>query len=894
MAELATSPFLANDVEVHPTRNIIVRKGVETKLEPRVMDVLRYFAAHAGEVQTRNDLIDALWGVEFGGDESLTRAVSRLRQALKQIGADPGMVETVPKRGYLFSAAISELPAPASPPTPETLEAQRSSPAEAAPEATAAEPAPPRAAEAASSASDSAPGNVIAQFFSNAQSLRRRRVVRAALIYAAFSVAIFSLLEAASGPFGIDEGAQRIILIAVLSMFPMFLLGSWFIDMAPHLRGEGAAREDTPAQRRMDVAIIAAVAVGVALAVVRLATLSAGEGGDDVAAGLAAQDAISFRDIPSNSVAVLPFDCAPDETSAEFCRSIAFETVNLLWSVNGLRVNSSTGSLREEFLNRDTREIASILGVAHLVTGSVRRSGDQARIVATLVDARSDRIVASTAVSASLRNELDAQEALANAVLEGLGFERRVGAPERVEALSEVEIAGRPALDLFIDARAQLAQRDALSVAQALRTLNALVERFPDLADIRASLALAHLLDADSQYGETPVAQAAELARPHIDRALELAPDLPEAAAADGLAALLERRWDTAQARLAVATELLPGRGEYWSWLALARDGAGDVIGARRALTRAIELDPLSPVVMSAYVEAFAEADPDAARAAAQRYARARPDDPVNIRARASLALGEGDLVAAHDALSALSAQSAELAELEAERLGWIYWRLGMTASAGEAWSGFADLQQIQALADYRLGRCDDAFDWADSQIFLRSGARIRILAASFAACAEDWEGVRRVLGPIADDISAAPEYLLRLHPEAPGLPAALLAVAARETGQSATAELQALNGLLDHLLALRGEGLVSERDVALAAAHYAAGSGEGEGAAIAFARAFDEGRREPPEIEPALAPWRDIEAAQALIENFNALIAEQRLRVTGASPDEQARPVDD
>ena len=67
---------------VDPARNEI-RRGAETHaLEPKVMEVLCFLAARAGEVLSRQEIIDAVWGVAYGGDESLTRAISLLRKAL--------------------------------------------------------------------------------------------------------------------------------------------------------------------------------------------------------------------------------------------------------------------------------------------------------------------------------------------------------------------------------------------------------------------------------------------------------------------------------------------------------------------------------------------------------------------------------------------------------------------------------------------------------------------------------------------------------------------------------------------------------------------------------------------------------------------------------------------
>lgn len=88
---------------VDPARGLIRGPAGEARLEPKVMDVLCALAGRGGEVVTREELIESIWKVEYGGDESVTRAVSILRKAL----GDPRVIETLPKRGYRFTADVT-------------------------------------------------------------------------------------------------------------------------------------------------------------------------------------------------------------------------------------------------------------------------------------------------------------------------------------------------------------------------------------------------------------------------------------------------------------------------------------------------------------------------------------------------------------------------------------------------------------------------------------------------------------------------------------------------------------------------------------------------------------------------------------------------------------------
>jgi transcriptional activator of cad operon len=84
------------------------RDGTVVRLEPKVMDLLFLLAARPGEVFTRDDIMTALWPNIIVGDDTLARAVSRLRKALADDAKEPAYIETLPKRGYRLIAQVTD------------------------------------------------------------------------------------------------------------------------------------------------------------------------------------------------------------------------------------------------------------------------------------------------------------------------------------------------------------------------------------------------------------------------------------------------------------------------------------------------------------------------------------------------------------------------------------------------------------------------------------------------------------------------------------------------------------------------------------------------------------------------------------------------------------------
>ena len=98
---------------VEPLRGEMTGPGGARHLEPKAMDVLVCLAQRSGELLTRDELLQAVWGARAVSDEPLTRAIGSLRRALGDSSDAPTYIETVPKRGYrLLQQAVSSKPVP--------------------------------------------------------------------------------------------------------------------------------------------------------------------------------------------------------------------------------------------------------------------------------------------------------------------------------------------------------------------------------------------------------------------------------------------------------------------------------------------------------------------------------------------------------------------------------------------------------------------------------------------------------------------------------------------------------------------------------------------------------------------------------------------------------------
>lgn len=105
-------PFRIASIIVTPRINQLSGPGASEAIEPRLMEALCYLAAHPLEVVSRDAFIRDVWRIEFGGDESLSRAISILRKTFRQIGEADEVIETIPRRGYRLLVT----PAPAGDP----------------------------------------------------------------------------------------------------------------------------------------------------------------------------------------------------------------------------------------------------------------------------------------------------------------------------------------------------------------------------------------------------------------------------------------------------------------------------------------------------------------------------------------------------------------------------------------------------------------------------------------------------------------------------------------------------------------------------------------------------------------------------------------------------------
>lgn len=115
-ADLAGLPdFRLRELEISPATRCISGPSATLQVEPRVMQLLVALAEAPGRVLTREHLVQRCWGGVFVAEDSLNRAVSELRRALRSAGLAADVVETIPRTGYRLAVAVEAARPPATP-----------------------------------------------------------------------------------------------------------------------------------------------------------------------------------------------------------------------------------------------------------------------------------------------------------------------------------------------------------------------------------------------------------------------------------------------------------------------------------------------------------------------------------------------------------------------------------------------------------------------------------------------------------------------------------------------------------------------------------------------------------------------------------------------------------
>ena len=315
---------------------------------------------------------------------------------------------------------------------------------------------------------------------------------------------------------------------------------------------------------------------------------------------------LRFFSASGNSVAVLPFENVGGNPQQDyFAEGLAEEVRATLARNVGLLVMAQASSAKFRDSQDDAPTIAEQLGVAFLLDGSVRRSGDVVRVTADLIDGGSGFSRWSQTFERRISDIFAVQSEIASTVASALASRVASGTGTSGQATDAVAVGGTlnlAAFDAYLRGRAlyDLAVDEASETA-ALAQFDAAIAADPAYAAAHTARARS-LTTIANQYGEvTRRAGLYDAAVASAERAIAIAPDLADAQSTLGFT-LFQGRLDASAAREPFERSVLSGSGEATVLARYAQYSArtGRDSEAVAAMTRALRLDPLNPLIYRA------------------------------------------------------------------------------------------------------------------------------------------------------------------------------------------------------------------------------------------------------------------------------------------------------
>ncbi|MGD2121352.1 MAG: tetratricopeptide repeat protein [Gemmatimonadota bacterium] len=366
------------------------------------------------------------------------------------------------------------------------------------------------------------------------QEAGRRHVARVAVVYAAVAFAVLEATDIVIPALGWPDWAIRWVIALALIGFPITLILAWIYDLTPKgvVRTKSLEEAEVEGVAHRDhgppfVSAILLLASGALVAMGAFFTFQWSQSNPELPG-----DPIDTGELTMSPrrVAVLPFEAMGTSDPGDFfANGIHEDILNHLAKIDGLEVISRTTVLQYEDTRKSAQEIGRELDAGSILEGSVRRQGSQVRVVAQLIDTRTETHVWSETFDSRDTDVFAVQSEIAQEIASALQVELTT------EELAELEAAPAvvpEAYDRYLEGLGEWDLREnRINAFQAARLFQEATEIDPEYANAFSALSQARMWI----FWNFPGAQnQAALATQALDRAVALAPNAVETRLAQG------------------------------------------------------------------------------------------------------------------------------------------------------------------------------------------------------------------------------------------------------------------------------------------------------------------------------------------------------------------------
>jgi len=431
--------------------------------------------------------------------------------------------------------------------------------------------------------------------------LKRRNVVRVGIAFAITAWLIAQIAGLAADSFGAPDWVMKMIITMLVLGAPIALVMAWAYELTPDgLRREsdiepGRSSAQANASKldrtitialvlavvyfsydkfvldpRRDAALIETTSKQAAVAVPQAVPLEA--------------ESTPLEQTPS--IAVLPFVNMSDDADNEyFSEGLSEELLNLLVRIPKLKVAARTSSF--SYKGKDTKiaQIGEELNVAHVLEGSVRKSGNRVRITAQLIKADDGFNLWSQTYDRTLDDIFVTQDEIAAAVVDALKITLLGALPEHQKTDPEVYA-------LYLQGTYFANQRTEENLEKAQLAFQQALAIDPAYAPAWVGIARAYSYQSTSGY--KPLDEGLSLAREAVNKALALDTSSAPAWAQLAYSKRLGLDWHGAQAAIDQAIQLEPKNVTVLGVASALATTLGQLSVATVLLEQAVALDPLN------------------------------------------------------------------------------------------------------------------------------------------------------------------------------------------------------------------------------------------------------------------------------------------------------------